>query len=890
MASKSSGQEREIEDFGGNSFSAGESRGQTRSKSHDGASLLRQPGDKGEKLGEEQAKEVEADPQPNKWSAKGAIEALIRARRVRRERRNSDLDLGRQLRTETSEIKVIETDNENSLRTVPQETNKKTERTKTGNPPPTFGETPSKVKRLPYYTVSGRACNVAIVKAADRHRANRELLPNCSLSGSSSSPLDLDGTSGDSELSASRTSRKRLNSRNYSNISNLFPGRPIDGRRTPKAAEEHQRTNSSSSGLNQPPESSIRGVSRESSRNFATSTPSLDRLNSVTKNQRFIDRDSKQAVNQRPQNMRRQNSLIGISSKGNVSNPTLSGFGNRPASVSGQYGLGGRIKRRSPSASSLHHGANGALGSHSLYDKMNDPDCPVHGHSPYELEKSAPLTSPMNDSGIGYPSYGRRRQATNYPERMGPEYRASRAGTYASAYSLHSPSSPTDAAPYYDQSSRFSVFQTARDTDGPRPRSSLAPPKEQLRRILGYQPASKPVHLHPQWAYSRPFHHLMPAEAEWTPAPIDNDTGQYIDDDEVNELNASLLQFLPFNRLEDTQAIRAVDFHPSGQVYAVGSNSRALRICAYPAASELNQFGSNLLNSPGNSPNQLVQTPRVLFKFLQVHRGSIYCVRFNRSGQLLATGSNDQTVHIVKYNSRIHSPEGDEYRLTMHDGTVRDVCFIDDQTNGNSLLLSAGGGDNKIYLTDCDTITPYQSFAGHTQMVMALHHIAGAQFVSASQDKTMRFWDLRTRQCTSIVSAPPVRPGSRWNGGPGAPVCAVQADHSGRLVVSGHSDSTCMLYDIRGSRIIQTFKPHEDEIRTISFSPRSYYLLTGGYDGRIVLSDLQGDLNQALPSVCVAESDDKIIQARWHPTDFTFVSTSANKSATLWIPPTENFA
>ena len=37
----------------------------------------------------------------------------------------------------------------------------------------------------------------------------------------------------------------------------------------------------------------------------------------------------------------------------------------------------------------------------------------------------------------------------------------------------------------------------------------------------------------------------------------------------------------------------------------------------------------------------------------------------------------------------------------------------------------------------------------------------------------------------------------------------------------------------------------------------------------------------------VAESDDKIVQAKWHPSDFTFVATSADKTATLWALPTE---
>lgn len=44
----------------------------------------------------------------------------------------------------------------------------------------------------------------------------------------------------------------------------------------------------------------------------------------------------------------------------------------------------------------------------------------------------------------------------------------------------------------------------------------------------------------------------------------------------------SKAQFVKVNQLEDTQAVRAVAFHPSGALYAVGSNSKTLRVCGYP--------------------------------------------------------------------------------------------------------------------------------------------------------------------------------------------------------------------------------------------------------------------------------------------------------------------
>lgn len=50
----------------------------------------------------------------------------------------------------------------------------------------------------------------------------------------------------------------------------------------------------------------------------------------------------------------------------------------------------------------------------------------------------------------------------------------------------------------------------------------------------------------------------------------------------------------------------------------------------------------------------------------------------------------------------------------MHDGTVRDLCFLEDASNKSSLLISGGAGDCKIYVTDCATGTPFQALSGHS--------------------------------------------------------------------------------------------------------------------------------------------------------------------------------
>lgn len=81
----------------------------------------------------------------------------------------------------------------------------------------------------------------------------------------------------------------------------------------------------------------------------------------------------------------------------------------------------------------------------------------------------------------------------------------------------------------------------------------------------------------------------------------------------------------------------------------------------------------------------------------------------------------------------------------------------------------------------------------------------------------------------------------------GSAVASVAVDPSGRLLATGLEDCRCMLYDIRGGRTVQSYRPHTSDIRSVRFSPGAHYLLTGSYDNKVMISDLQGRQNIGEP-------------------------------------------
>uniref|UniRef100_A0A8C1PY33 WD repeat domain 47a n=1 Tax=Cyprinus carpio TaxID=7962 RepID=A0A8C1PY33_CYPCA len=327
----------------------------------------------------------------------------------------------------------------------------------------------------------------------------------------------------------------------------------------------------------------------------------------------------------------------------------------------------------------------------------------------------------------------------------------------------------------------------------------------------------------------------------------------------------SKAKFVMVNTLEDTQAVRAVAFHPTGTLYAVGSNSKMLRVCAYP----------DTLDTSGSGTSK---TPVICFKRNKHHKGSIYCVAWSPCGKLLATGSNDKYVKVLPFNPETCNATGPDLEFSMHDGTIRDLAFMEGPESGGAILISAGAGDCNIYTTDCQRGQGLHALSGHTGHILSLYTWGGWMIASGSQDKTVRFWDLRVPSCVRVV-------GTAFQGA-GSPVASVAVDPSGRLLASGQEDSSCMLYDIRGGRMVQTYQPHSSDVRSVRFSPGAHYLLTGSYDNKVIITDLQGDLTKQLPLTVVGEHADKVIQCRWHTHHLSFLSSSADRTVTLWTQAT----
>lgn len=75
--------------------------------------------------------------------------------------------------------------------------------------------------------------------------------------------------------------------------------------------------------------------------------------------------------------------------------------------------------------------------------------------------------------------------------------------------------------------------------------------------------------------------------------------------------------------------------------------------------------------------------------------------------------------------------------------------WLDNQQNGNTHLY-AGCGDNTIYEINLENGKILRTFDGHKDYIHSIHG-SDSRLFSASEDGTIRFWDIREKQLTGIL-------------------------------------------------------------------------------------------------------------------------------------------
>ena len=277
---------------------------------------------------------------------------------------------------------------------------------------------------------------------------------------------------------------------------------------------------------------------------------------------------------------------------------------------------------------------------------------------------------------------------------------------------------------------------------------------------------------------------------------------------------------------EHQQAVSGLAFSPTGNLLASGSEDGT--IILWDISISLNTSISTLPETGIISGHQRGQP-------LAAHEGAVNGVAFSPDGQLLVSGSADQTVSVWE----VRTGEPLDRPFIGHAAGVLGVAFapLEPESEDQPVLgshfsgvVASGGQDGAVILWDVGREYALgETLTGHIDSVRGVAFSPDGQtLASASTDLTIRLWDIRTRQSLG----PPLE-------GQAGFVNDVAFSPDGQLLASAHTDQTVILWDVvTGQRLEPLLTVPQEPVIGVAFSPDGQLLAVGREDNHLILWDV----------------------------------------------------
>lgn len=282
------------------------------------------------------------------------------------------------------------------------------------------------------------------------------------------------------------------------------------------------------------------------------------------------------------------------------------------------------------------------------------------------------------------------------------------------------------------------------------------------------------------------------------------------------------------------------------------------------------------------------------FKSLKGHTDAVTSVEFSADSQMIISGSLDGTVNYWNRNGNLIKPP-----LVQKDTWVMSAHF------GPNLQIVTANEDGSANIWHQETGELLHSFEGHENWVMQVAYSpTEAKMITISEDTNIKIWDYNSRTLIRTIkdhSGAVTGVAFSQNGDffvtssqdttvrlwsaegehirtlphPG-PVWSVSIDKSGELITSGSTDGTIGLWTREG-RLLDTWLGHKGPIPSLAFSPDGKRIGTVGNDGLLKL----WQVNRNWLKVLAAPEIDPLF-ARISPNGQQVAAASGDGTVTIW--------
>ncbi|MFS0519401.1 NB-ARC domain-containing protein [Nostoc sp. UIC 10607] len=248
------------------------------------------------------------------------------------------------------------------------------------------------------------------------------------------------------------------------------------------------------------------------------------------------------------------------------------------------------------------------------------------------------------------------------------------------------------------------------------------------------------------------------------------------------------------------------------------------------------------------------------------HTSWVQSLAFSPNGEILASGSNDQTVRLWN----VHTGQCLK-TLRGHTSWVQSLAFSPDGE-----ILASGSKDQTIKLWRVHTGECLRTLSGHSNRVIFTAFTSnGETLVSGGEDQTVRVWDVNTGSCLQVLKIP-----INW-------VLSITLSPDGQTLATGSDRTTVKLWDLLSGECINTLPDYDAHVWAVAFSPDGKTLVTGSEDTTVKIWDvLTGKCLQTLSEDSDLSTGNLSASRIWLVTvnadGQTLLSVNENQTIKLW--------
>ncbi|OJJ96131.1 hypothetical protein ASPACDRAFT_81368 [Aspergillus aculeatus ATCC 16872] len=248
------------------------------------------------------------------------------------------------------------------------------------------------------------------------------------------------------------------------------------------------------------------------------------------------------------------------------------------------------------------------------------------------------------------------------------------------------------------------------------------------------------------------------------------------------------------------------------------------------------------------------------------HSGEVFSVRFDPTGQHIASGSMDRS--ILLWNTY---GECENYgALSGHRGAIRDL-----QWSRDSKTIFSASTDMTLASWDLETGQRIRRHVGHEDYINCLDISKRGQelLVSASNDGSIGIWDPRQKDAIDCLETE-------------LPITAVALSEAGNEIFSGGIDNAIHAWDLRKKGIVYSLTGHTHTITSLELSPDSQSLLSNSFDSTVRTWDVRpfAPTNRHIRTFDGAPVglEENLIRASWDATGEKIATGSGDRSVVVW--------